>query len=80
MTQIVFPTVPNYHKDEAALDVLSSLMGDGNSSIFYKNFVKTEKRIQAGVQHPCRELSGEFQFIVLSYPKWGEDERFTLTT
>ena len=75
MTQIVFPTVPNYHKDEAALDVLASLMGDGNSSIFYKNFVKTEKAIQAGVQHPCRELSGEFQFIVLSYPKWGEDER-----
>ena len=75
MTQIVFPTVPNYHKDEAALDVLASLMGEGNSSIFYKNFVKTEKAIQAVVQHPCRELSGEFQFIVLSYPKWGEDER-----
>ena len=75
MTQIVFPTVPNYHKDEAALDVLASLMGEGNSSVFYKNFVKTEKAIQAVVQHPCRELSGEFQFIVLSYPKWGEDER-----
>ena len=75
MTQIVFPTVPNYHKDEAALDILSSLMGEGNSSIFYKNFVKSEKAIQAVVQHPCRELSGEFQFIVLSYPKWGEDER-----
>ncbi len=75
MTQIVFPTVPHYHKDEAALDILASLMGDGNGSIFYKNFVKNEKAIQAGVQHPCRELSGEFQFIVLSYPKFGEDER-----
>lgn len=74
MTQIVFPTVPNYHKDEAALDILATLMGEGTSSIFYKNFVKTEKAIQAVVQHPCRELSGEFQFIVLSYPKWGEDE------
>ena len=31
--------------------------------------------MQLVVQHPCRELSGEFQFIVLSYPKWGEDER-----
>ena len=50
-------------------------MGEGTSSIFYKNFVKTEKAIQFIVQHPCRELSGEFQFIVLSYPKWGEDER-----
>ena len=50
-------------------------MGEGTVSIFYKNFVKTEKAIQLVVQHPCRELSGEFQFIVLSYPKWGEDER-----
>jgi len=74
MTQIVFPTVPNYHKDEAALDILSSLMGEGSNSIFYKNFVKSEKAIQVAVQHPCRELSGEFQFVVLSYPKWGEDE------
>ena len=74
MTQIVFPTVPNYHKDEAALDILSSLMGEGSNSVFYKNFVKSEKAIQAGVQHPCRELSGEFQFIVVSYPKWGEDQ------
>ncbi|MBT3417439.1 MAG: insulinase family protein, partial [Flavobacteriales bacterium] len=74
MTQIVFPTVPNYHKDEAALDILSSLMGEGSNSVFYKNFVKSEKAIQVGVQHPCRELSGEFQFIVVSYPKWGEDQ------
>ena len=74
MTQIVFPTVPNYHKDEAALDILSSLMGEGNNSIFYKKFVKTEQAIQVAVQHPCRELSGEFQFIIVSYPKWLEDE------
>ena len=47
MTQIVFPTVPNYHKDEAALDILATLMGEGTSSIFYKNFVKTEKAIQS---------------------------------
>tara|TARA_B100000902_G_scaffold396682_1_gene458369 strand:+ start:2678 stop:5554 length:2877 start_codon:yes stop_codon:yes gene_type:complete len=74
MTQIVFPTVPNYHKDEAPLDILSSLMGEGKSSIFYKNFVENEKAIQIAVQHPCRELSGEFQFIVLSYPDWQEDQ------
>ena len=40
LTDIVFPTVPNHHKDEPALDMLAALMGDGNNSIFYKNFVK----------------------------------------
>ena len=73
MTDMVFPTVPNYHKDEAALDVLAALMGEGKKSIFYKNFVKSEKAIQAVVSHPCRELSGEFHFTVLTFPDWQED-------
>ena len=74
MTDIVFPTVPNYHRDEAALDILASLMGDGKNSIFYKNFIKSEKAIQASVSHPCRELSGEFHFTVLTFPDWQEDQ------
>ena len=32
LTDIVFPTVPNYHKDEASLDILASLMGKGKKS------------------------------------------------
>ena len=74
LTDIIFPTVANYHKDEAPLDMLASLMGQGKKSIFYKNFVKSEKAIQAGVSHPCRELSGEFKFTVLSFPDWQEDQ------
>ena len=74
MTDIVFPTVPNYHKDEAPLDMLAALMGGGKKSIFYKNFVKSEKAIQANVSHPCRELAGEFHFTVLTYPDWQEDQ------
>ena len=74
LTDIVFPTVPNYHKDEAPLDMLAALMGDGKKSIFYKNFVKSEKAIQASVSHPCRELSGEFHFTVLTFPDWQEDQ------
>jgi zinc protease len=73
MTDMVFPTVPNYHKDEAPLDILAALMGEGKQSIFYKNFVKSEKAIDASVSHPCRELSGEFHFTVLSFPDWQED-------
>ena len=74
MTDMVFPTVPNYHKDEAPLDVLATLMGKGNNSIFYKNFVKSGKAIQSIVYNPCRELSGEFHFTVISYPDWQEDQ------
>ncbi|MEP7171690.1 MAG: insulinase family protein, partial [Bacteroidota bacterium] len=68
LTLMVFPTVPLYHHDEAALDLLSAMIGEGNNSIFYKNFVKTEKAIGAGTSHPTSELSGEFQIQVFAYP------------
>ena len=54
--------------------MLAALMGDGKKSIFYKNFVKSEKAMQASVSHPCRELAGEFHFTVLTYPDWQEDQ------
>jgi len=73
LTDIVFPTVPNYHIDEAPLDILAALMGEGKKSIFYNNFVKSEKAIQAEVSHPCRELAGEFHFTVVSFPDFQED-------
>ncbi len=73
LTDMVFPTVPNYHKDEAPLDMLAALMGNGKKSIFYKNFVKSEKAMQAGVSHPCREIAGEFHFRIMSFPDWQED-------
>ena len=74
LTDVVFPTVPNYHKDEAPLDMLAALMGDGKNSLFYKNFIKSEKAMQASVSHPCRELAGEFHFTVLTFPDWQEDQ------
>jgi zinc protease len=68
LTLMVYPTVPEYHRDEAALDLLASMMGEGNNSIFYKNFVKTEKAIAANINHSTSELSGEFQIQVFAYP------------
>jgi zinc protease len=64
----VYPTVPQYHRDEAALDLLSIMMGGGNNSIFYKNFVKSKIAIQAGVQHQSSELAGEFSIQIFAYP------------
>jgi len=64
----VYPTIPLYHRDEAPLDILSIMMGGGNNSLFYKNFVKDKLAVQAAVQHKSDELSGEFSVIILAYP------------
>ena len=69
LAAFVFPTVSNYHKDEAPLDALADMMGGGNNSQFYKDFVKSEKAVQAMVMHPCSELAGEFIIQVVSYPE-----------
>lgn len=68
LTVRAFPTVPKYNRDEPALYFLAEMMGGGNNSIFYKNFVKNEKAADAGVSASSNELSGEFTIFVLSYP------------
>ncbi|SFP22941.1 zinc protease [Pseudarcicella hirudinis] len=68
MLQVVFPTVPAYHPDEKALDVLAEILGGGRTSIFYKNFIKTQKAIQVSVSHPTTELAGELTLLTLPLP------------
>jgi zinc protease len=64
----VFPTVPQYHRDEPALDILGLMMGSGKNSVFYKNFVKSKDALYAGAGHSSAELSGEFQIQIFAYP------------
>jgi zinc protease len=66
--EIVFPSVPNFHKDEAALDCLADILGGGKNSFLYKNLVKTEKAVSASASNPCSELSGEFTISVKAFP------------
>jgi zinc protease len=68
MVNIVYPTVPRFHPDEAPLDYLAQILGTGRSSYFYKKFVETQKAIQTAVFHPASELAGEFQLLVLPFP------------
>jgi zinc protease len=68
LTYMVIPTVPRLHRDEPALDLLSSLMAQGKNSIFYKKMVDTDHALQATINHPTSELSGEFSFQVVTYP------------
>ncbi len=63
-----YPTVPQYHKDEPALDCLAEILGSGKSSYFYKKFVLTQKAIQASAFHPTSELAGEFTMFTLPFP------------
>lgn len=71
---VAYPTVPNYDRDEPALDLLAEIFGGNNSSPLYQNFVKTEKAVEASASHPCRELGGEFQIVIAYFPKYTQRE------
>ncbi|RZK33008.1 MAG: insulinase family protein, partial [Hymenobacter sp.] len=73
MLQMIFPTVPHGHPDEAALDALADVIGSGKTSLLYKNLVKTQKAVQAQAYQRNSELSGELALISLSLPGKGLD-------
>lgn len=68
MLRIVYPTVPAYDKDEAALDCLADIIGQGKNSLFYKNFVKAQKAGNASAGNYTSELGGEFTLSITPYP------------
>lgn len=68
MLRMVFPTVPQYSKDEPALDCLAEILGQGNNSILYQTMVKTQKAVSAQMYNSTTELSGEFTVSVTPYP------------
>lgn len=68
MLRMVYPSVPNYHPDEAPLDCLAEILGQGKNSIFYKKFIKGQKAVYANVSNPCSELAGEMTITVVPYP------------
>jgi len=68
---ISFPTVYGMHEDEAALDVFSNIIGNGPTSLLYKNLVKSGVAVQAGASHPCKELSCQMSFFALPNPQQG---------
>jgi zinc protease len=66
LTLMSYPTVAEYHKDRAALDLLGSIMGGNNNSLLYKKFVKSEKAVQVSTDHSSLELSGLFSLSVVA--------------
>jgi zinc protease len=65
---IVYPTVPDYTKDKAALECLAQILGQGRSSLLYQNLVKKQLALQASCFSRLSELSGEFIFQLIPMP------------
>ncbi|OSZ78724.1 peptidase M16 [Chitinophagaceae bacterium IBVUCB1] len=68
MLRISYPTVASYNKDEAALDCLAEIIGQGKNSLLYKNMIKTQKAVSASAFNSTSELAGEFSFSVMPFP------------
>ena len=67
-----YSTVSVRHEDEAPLDLLSSILGGGKTSLLYKNLVKNQLAVQASVSHPCAELACTFNMLALPNPASGK--------
>ena len=68
---MAFPTVHLYHEDEAPLDVLMYVLGQGETSLLYKNVVKNGLAVNAAAGHGCQELSCTFTVFALPNPASG---------
>ena len=67
-----YPTVSLYHEDEAPLDVLMFILGQGKTSLLYKNMVKNGLAVQASANHGCAELSCTFTIAAFANPPAGK--------
>lgn len=65
---IAFPTVNATHEDNVALEALNEIITVGRKSFFYKEFVLTQKAIQASGFNFPQELAGLITFLVLPFP------------
>lgn len=65
---ISYPGVKMYDKDQAALDALAMIIGQGRNSILYKNLIKSRKAAKAGMGSSNSELAGEISIQALPFP------------
>ncbi len=65
LLSITYPTVPNYHKDMAAIACLAQVLGQGRNSFLYQNLVKKQAALQASAFSQLSELAGELIFQII---------------
>ena len=68
MLMVTYPAAPAYDKDEAAMDVLASILSEDKNSIFYQNFVKSQKAYDASANNFSAEVAGMFIVQVRAVP------------
>ena len=62
---LVWPAVPRFHQDEAALSVLAGVLSDGKSSRLHRALVYEQQIAQsAGASHDGSEIAGDFSVEV----------------
>ena len=66
---VTYSGAPRFHPDEAPLDALAQILGGGKTALFYKNFVKNGKAVQAYANNPASELTGEIVFSIMPFPE-----------
>ncbi len=66
LTLMEWPTVPEFHKDQNALDILAYVLAGNNSSLLYKKFVKTEDAVQVSSSNSSLELAGLMEIDVVA--------------
>jgi zinc protease len=74
---VVYPTVPNYHKDMAAIQCLVQVLGQGRNSVLFDKLVKNQTALQASAFPIFYELAGEtiFQFVPAPGKSLGDMEK-----
>ena len=66
---MAWPTVPNFTKTQAALDILSIILSDGKSSRLSKKMVhESQMAHDVEAYHHSQEISGEFHIIATANP------------
>lgn len=71
LVYMAWPTVERNHPDEAPLDVMMSVMGEGKTSILYKNLEKSGLAVNSTAGHGCREMHCQFTMYALPNPAKG---------
>ncbi len=61
---VVFPSAKVNTKDDAALNVLSTILSGNQGSPLYKAFIESKKAVNAQCFQYSRELAGQFHFSI----------------
>ncbi len=65
---VVYPTVPNYNKDMAALQCLAQVLGQGRNSVLFQQLTKKQIALQASAFPLFNELGGEMFIQLIPTP------------